>query len=189
MASVSASSTSSLSGSSTPSNTPTKGQNSGGLNGGDQDGNQNGSGTGQTGNNNSGDNSGNSSPVPFPSGQFDCQGCSLIPQQIIVPVGSTGDESATLVDQNGNVQGTILIPSSVLQGAGTVTVASASLESGVDTSKVGSIALNVTLLDSSGNEITQLDSNVELCLQVQDNSKDVSHFSSAFYSKIDRISG
>jgi hypothetical protein len=78
------------------------------------------------------------------------------------------------VDDSGNVQGVITIPSSVLQGAGTISIASAVIPDGTDLSNVGSVVVNVTLLDETGNEITSLDSSVELCLSTQKQSSSVS---------------
>jgi hypothetical protein len=78
-----------------------------------------------------------------------------------------------LVDGDNNVQGAIFVPSDVLEGAGTLTVQPANLAENVDTKNIGSVVLNITLTDSAGNEKSQLDDSVEVCLQVKKSSKDV----------------
>jgi hypothetical protein len=134
-----------------------------------------GSGGGGVGGDGSGDgqSGGGGSPFPTPATSFVCDGCSLVPKEIQIAAGSSGSQTATLVDETGNVQGVISVPDSVLQGEGSVSVSSASLPPGTDVSNVGSVVVNVTLLDSQGNEVTQLDSSVELCLQTQQSSDKV----------------
>lgn len=83
------------------------------------------------------------------------------------------DQTMEIFTTDNNQVGTLTISSSTFGDDGTLIIREANVPENTDVSNVLSNVVDVVLLDANGNEISALDTNVEICLEVdQEASED-----------------
>ena len=89
--------------------------------------------------------------------------CTAVTQ---VPPSSDGEtQTLPLLDPAGGTAGTVSVPDSVVEGSGELVVTVIDQPNIYDDTTLGSPILELLLFDESGREVTDLDDEVEICLQ------------------------
>ena len=91
--------------------------------------------------------------------------CNMIPNDEIVPLVDYTYEYLDITAEGNNI-GSVIISQSSYTDAGYLIITAGVISSDTDTSRVLSPIVDLTLLDSSGNEISIFENSVELCLEV-----------------------
>ena len=98
--------------------------------------------------------------------------CDQVPDDEVIPIVDEPDESMDIISEENNI-GTVTLPPGTNTAAGFLIITQAIISNDTDISQVLSPIVELTLLDSSGNEISILENSVELCLEVDPSAGEV----------------